>query len=291
MNMALFRNLNNLRTALWVALCLLSTSCMHSASAETINASKNNVTRELSLSSYDEVVNQTSQDIEITIAEGTPSARLVAPDNVIDNIVVEVAGDKLIFRTKVNTSITFAQGTSMTLYLTLPFLEKASIAGSGNIVLKSDIINQKDFDGTVYGSGELKLQKVQCQEAELNIYGSGNITCTQVTAEELESHINGSGNISVQRIDATKVKARIAGSGNITLKGTTDKATLTTAGSGNIEALNLEAQQVSAKVAGSGNILCNAVKVLDVIRAGSGEIGYKGSPVLRKTPKSGLKKL
>lgn len=124
------------------------------------------------------------------------------------------------------------------IYITVPYIEKLEIAGSGDILCKNEISTKK---------------------LELVIEGSGNITMNKIVTRELLSSIGGSGDIKL-------------------VTGKTKEANYKIDGSGNIEADHIDCEDVSAEINGSGNITCYAEDNLKVNINGSGDLKYKGQP-------------
>ena len=78
------------------------------------------------------------------------------------------------------------------------------------------------------------------------------------------------------------MSAAISGSGNIQLTGKIPAAELkaVVSGSGNVKAIDFPANDVNVKIGGSGNCMVNAVKNLVARLAGSGNIIYRGQPLV-----------
>ncbi len=117
----------------------------------------------------------------------------------------------------------------------------------------------------------------------LTISGSGSI----VSEEKIDSRImnllvSGSGDIKLDELNAEKVSIMLSGSGNVQLSGngTAAELTATISGSGSVKAGDFETNDVNVKIGGSGNCRVNAVKNLIVKLAGSGNVIYKGDPLV-----------
>lgn len=93
----------------------------------------------------------------------------------------------------------------------------------------------------------------------------------------------GSGNISTSGVFAgvPDFHARVPGSGNIEFSsGTATNFYSTIDGSGNIRALNLQADKAETNTTGSGDTEITANTQLKVRISGSGNVYYRGSPVI-----------
>ena len=99
------------------------------------------------------------------------------------------------------------RGGHVTVYVTAPALEAASIGGSGD--MRIDRIQAARFAASIAGSGDLEIGALQAREADFSIAGSGGIRAAG-RAEQAEISIAGSGNVALDagRAPETPVSAR-----------------------------------------------------------------------------------
>ncbi len=115
----------------------------------------------------------------------------------------------------------------------------------------------------------------------IKVEGSGNVrSATKLKVEDLRIGISGSGDVELTNVDAPRITSSIAGSGEVILKGTTENFTASISGSGDVHAFELLSENTVVKIAGSGGAEVFASKQLKVRTVGSGEVEYKGSPVV-----------
>ncbi len=237
--------------------------------AETITASNNYITKEVKVGNFKAIDLKGSPDIVYTQnTSGNTEVKVYGPDNIVDLLDIEVIGDVLHVKFKPNTSMRNVK--KLTVMVTNPGIEKASITGSGDITLKNGI-RGNSFEAYIKGSGDITGKGMECTSLSATIQGSGDIRFSDVKASE--------------------VSAQITGSGDISLQGSTNKAVYRISGSGDIVATSLKAKEVDASIKGSGDIKCYAEDYLKGDVRGSGEIGYKGNPKVDFAPKKGLRKL
>lgn len=167
---------------------------------------------------------------------------IVAKASTLEQIITEVKDGKLIIRfpTKNLFHNDFRPG-EITIYITTPQINALAVSGSGDI-LAEDEIKTKSID--------------------LSVSGSGNINLSELSAERVTNSISGSGNII------------LAG------KTTAQDLSVAMSGSGNFKALDFSADDVSVKVSGSGNASVAANKNLYIRLMGSGNVTYKGKPLI-----------
>jgi hypothetical protein len=140
-----------------------------------------------------------------------------------------------------------------TFYITVPRLERVSLAGSGDVSI--DRIEGERFEGRVAGPGELSIGTLQADKVDFSIGGSGTLTAAGV-ADETRVSIGGSGEIDADNLRTETASISIGGSGDVAL--TVDsRALISIAGSGNVDITGPATCSVSRM--GSGAVSCNGV--------------------------------
>lgn len=167
---------------------------------------------------------------------------IVAKPSTLEQLITEVKDGKLIVRfpTKEVLWKTFQPG-DIIIYITIPEINGLSVSGSGDIIAE-DAIKTKMLD--------------------LAVSGSGNIRLSELSAERVKTTTSGSGNIEI----AGKTVAQ--------------DLSVVISGSGNLKGLNFSADDVSVKLSGSGCVDVEANKNLYVRIIGSGDVSYKGKPLV-----------
>lgn len=172
----------------------------------------------------------------------------------LDATEVAVVDGKLRIRPKKKGwlgGMSWNSDNNSTFTITVPALESAGVAGSGDIDV--DRVAGDRFRGSIAGSGNLHLPAVAVKNLSLSIAGSGEITAAG-QAQSASYEIAGSGDMDASALTATDASASIAGSGNIRAKAT-GTANLSVAGSGDIDLSGGARCQISNK--GSGDIRCS----------------------------------
>lgn len=110
------------------------------------------------------------------------------------------------------------QHDDIEVYLTLPFIKKIALSGSGKIELQGSFQPVNELKIAISGSGSILAKDMfEAEETTLNISGSGKAELLKIISEEADVDISGSGNASLNIIN--KLKARISGSGKIYYSG------------------------------------------------------------------------
>lgn len=114
----------------------------------------------------------------------------------------------------------------------------------------------------------------------LTVSGTGKLLfADKIRTSSLQLKISGSGEIEGEA-ECTDLNAEISGSGKMILAGKTQMASLGVSGSGSYECEKLEAGRVHITASGSVRALVHAVEYLQLRGSGSGDIFYRGNPII-----------
>ncbi len=181
----------------------------------------------------------------------TQSVRIEAKESVIDDIITEVSGNKLIIRFPNKTIFqrSFNPG-KIEIYVTVPDINELSVSGSGDIVAES--LEARILELAISGSGNINIDDLDSKKVKASISGSGNINIEDGgEAEELSVSISGSGNCNTSGFEAENVTVNTSGSGNCNVNA-----------SGSIK----------VRIAGSGSVFYKGNASIDASVAGSGKV-------------------
>jgi len=152
---------------------------------------------------------------DVTVRTGTqPGVQVRGNQKLIEKMVVEVRGDKLVIRPEERHGW-FHWGSThgkAEIAVTVPQLRAASLAGAGGISI--DKVQGDSFDGDIAGSGDLSIQSLDVGSLKVSIAGAGSVTGTG-KAGSADYDIAGSGDVAADRITVEDLTVSIAGSGNV----------------------------------------------------------------------------
>jgi hypothetical protein len=190
---------------------------------------------------------------DVTIHTGAaPSVSAHGNQKLIDRLVVEVKGDKLVVHTESNRGwFNWGWGNSgkADIAITVPAISGATLAGSGGIAI--DHVKGDNFEGTVAGSGDLNIDTVEVQSLKLAIAGSGDVRAKAGQAGSVAYKIAGSGGIDARNVKAQTAEVSIAGSGSINGQATS---------------------AADVKIMGSGDVTLTGGAKCNVTKHGSGDV-------------------
>ena len=211
------------------------------------------VQRSYQVGSFDRIEVAGPYDVRVRTGSA-PSVSASGPEKLMERLVVEVKGDRLLIHPRKDQRMfnwSSTRGTA-TIDVTVPMLRAAAIAGSGEMTV--DRIAGQRFDGSVAGSGDLSLSSLQVQALKLSIAGSGDVRAGSGEAQSADYSIAGSGDIDARGVRAGTAAVSIAGSGSINgqANGT---ASVSIMGSGDVELSGGAKCTVSKH--GSGSARCS----------------------------------
>lgn len=168
-----------------------------------------------------------------------------AQDNIIDNIVLKRDGDQL----KITYDRPIWRSKGITIYMTVPTLDKIAVSGSGNIQGEGQFNNLEDLAISVSGSGNVSLD-FEAERVKTKVSGSGNLKLSG-TGKSLNSSISGSGNVRADGLEVAEASVSVSGSGNIYVFAT-EYLEASVSGSGDVRYKGRP--RLKAKASGSGDI-------------------------------------
>lgn len=133
--------------------------------------------------------------------------------------------------------------------ITLPAVQKLSVAGSGSIAASGLTGKVK---ATIAGSGVLDLADLDAERLSANVMGSG-VLAASGTSEKLKLSIAGSGVAKLDDLTVGKAKVSMAGSGNATFA-SDGRVKAHMMGSGNVTVIGRA--RCSVHSMGSGQLTC-----------------------------------
>lgn len=201
-------------------------------------------TRSFEIDDFNAIRLTAAHDIEVKTG-GAPSVKAKGEAAALDALAVNVADGKL------NIGQRGRRRDALSIKVTVPALRRASIAGSGGIMI--DKVVGDEFEGSIAGSGDISIAAVDVERAKFSIAGSGNVRAAGRAARS-GACIAGSGNAHLGELESRAAHVSIAGSGNVQAHAA-ETADVTILGSGNVRIVGGAECEVSRL--GSGRVQCD----------------------------------
>lgn len=235
-----------MRAAMILAVLVLA-AC--SSRGQEREAARATAQRSFEVSPFHAVSLEGSHDVVVQVG-AAPSVRAEGDAETIERLDVRVEGGTLRIGTLRGTRgwFDFRQSDPVTVYVTAPAIDGATVAGSGD--MRIDRIRADAFAAEVAGSGDLDIAALQAQRASFSLAGSGNIQAAGA-AESAEVSIAGSGNIGLERLQTRRASITVAGSGDVSVRAS---------------------EAVDGSLMGSGDVVVHGSARCSISRMGSGDI-------------------
>ena len=193
-----------------------------------------------------------SDDVDVKTGPAF-SVRAEGPSSELDKLKIARKGDTLrVGRIDQDGFHWGGDSHKVKIFVTLPRLADANIAGSGNMTI--DKVEGAKFSGSIAGSGDLDVAALAVDSADLSTAGSGDMRL-KGSAKQLGIDIAGSGSIDARGLKAQGAKVSIAGSGGARAD-VTGPASVSVVGSGSVD-LGAGAKCSTSKI-GSGEVHCGS---------------------------------
>lgn len=207
-------------------------------------------TRSYAVADFTGVSLRGSDDVDVRVGTGF-SIRAEGPSAELDKLSIERVGDTLRIGRKSDSGFHWGDNQDhVKVYVTMPRLTAATIAGSGDMAI--DRVEGERFEGDGAGSGSLSVAALAVREAKLSLAGSGDMAL-KGSAERLDISIAGSGNVDARGLKAKGATVSVMGSGNVAAD-VAGAASVTVMGSGDVD-LGKDAKCSTTKM-GSGEVKC-----------------------------------
>ncbi|TCJ17764.1 DUF2807 domain-containing protein [Flaviaesturariibacter flavus] len=193
---------------------------------------------------------EVSGDIDVVLAQGTPSVRIEGDQNLLQYVELDQSGSTL--RVHLRRHINISTENEFKVYVTGPGFRSVEVTGSGDVTGSGRLRGENlklgltgsgsvtlDVDmprvrAEVTGSGDARLSgATRTFEGEIN--GSGNISAFGLMSEDTKVEIHGSGDAEV--FASKQLNVDIAGSGDVAYKGTAS-VNQSVHGSGSVRRVN-----------------------------------------------------
>jgi hypothetical protein len=156
---------------------------------------------------------------------------------------------------------------------------KTEVVGNTLVINLTDEARFKNLQPTQGWNYAITVEDLE----DLAIAGAGTITSDSLQGNELTISISGSGDVRLLDLSIEDLNVIISGMGEVEMVGEAAQQRYTISGAGDIDAGDLQGEDVDVAIQGTGNVTVWATEFLQVVIAGSGEVGYYGSPEVTQT--------
>ena len=239
-----------MRAALILASVLGFAACNMKADAQQSSGQREQ--RSYSLSGFDAVSLEGPQEVIVAVGPAY-SVRAVGDREALERLRVEQDSRSLKIGSIKGNWINRGNNRGKAIvYVTMPALAKAAVAGSGD--MRIDRVEGGRFSGAVSGSGDLNLAALRVNDAAFSIAGSGAIRAAG-SAGRSSISVAGSGDVDLSGVETRSASVSIVGSGDVRARAI-ENASVSIMGSGDV--MITGPAKCSLKKMGSGSLRCGA---------------------------------
>ena len=236
-----------MRRALILASVFVLAACNMAADAQDGNLGSGPMTqRSYQLAGFTGVSVAGPHDVIVRVGPAH-SVRAEGPADVLERLELKLDGRNLEIGMKKGS---WRVKGKTVIHITMPAMESASIAGSGDI--RVDRVEGDRFEASIGGSGDIDVAALRVGEASFSVAGSGNIRAVG-TANRSNISIAGSGDVNLEALEAQSASVSIVGSGEVRARAM-QTADVSIMGSGDVSLTGTAKCTVSKM--GSGSVRC-----------------------------------
>ena len=228
-------------------------ACSFSGSSEAegpgVRPQGSGSTRTFAVADFTGIDLRGADDIDVRVGTGF-SVRAEGPTEDLDKLRVDLDGSTLNVGRKNLAGMNWSKGSKVKVFVTLPRLIEANVAGSGTLTV--DRVEGSAFKAGIAGSGALHVAALQVEDVQFSIAGSGDASAAG-TAKSLKVEMAGSGSVDGSRLQAQSASVEMAGSGDVRAV-VSGPAKVDMLGSGDVD-LGPNARCTVSKM-GSGKVRC-----------------------------------
>lgn len=211
------------------------------------------VSRNFQVGNFQQVEVAGPYDVNVQTG-ANPGVSATGSQKLLDNVLVEVSGDKLLIRPQHHGLFNFSFGShgKAVFTVTVPQLSAATLAGSGD--LNVNTVHGGDFKASLAGSGNLGIGSVDVQSLKVSLTGSGDAKVGAGQAQSAEYNIVGAGDVDAAGATSQQLKITIAGSGSVKAHAT-GTADVSIMGAGDVDVSG--GAKCTVSKSGAGDVRCS----------------------------------
>lgn len=186
---------------------------MASCKKEKIKGTGEIITEPRSVADFYNVSLSGSSDVFITQGNDF-EVKVKGYENIVPELETKVQDGTLLIAFKPNTNVS---NDNSEVHITMPNLNSVALSGSGNINAAGSFSGSGNFKATIDGSGNIVLESGDANNYRVDISGSGSVKSFGMISKQAAITIAGSGNVELTVTE--NLNSTINGSGNVYYKG------------------------------------------------------------------------
>lgn len=226
------------------------------ACARTVTPSSNIVSKTVSVGSFDEI-DVSRVNLVVHIGNPTGSAKISAPDNLIEELQVKTSDGELDIRFPKNFN--FKGDSKTTVEVTVGSLKEIDASLSSKVEIRGALVVSEDIDLSASTSARILLGKVSASDCDIEASTSGSVSVQQLKVSgKADVHVSTSASAKIGLLQGGQFKAEANTSGSVTVNGgSADKVDFKANTSGTVNAVAMKAETGKAEANTGSQVKCN----------------------------------
>ena len=198
-----------------LAVALSGTSCVSvTFGGDEIEGSGNIETREYSLGSFDEVDIANAFVADVTIAaDADQKIEIAADDNLFDEIVVELDGNKLKIRVRSGSNLKVA--TALKATIVAPSLSAVEVSGAVRADVRAGGSSLSRLEAS--GASHIDVSDLDTAELKIDVSGASSVDVAGTSGGSVELDVSGASEADLRELPITTADVDISGASNVDL--------------------------------------------------------------------------
>ncbi|MDE7153697.1 MAG: DUF2807 domain-containing protein [Muribaculaceae bacterium] len=221
-----------------------------------LEASEKFISKKLDVKTVDEIDISGVVDV-IYIQDGTTSAEIVVPDNVIEMYRYSAKGGKLKVWKESKENIRFKETNHPKLILHSPGLKEIELSGMTSFTTKSLMTDGAGTEFDVSGASSINIAQLGGEKISMDLSGASSMKVASVKVTNLYLECSGASSAAMVVDSAQLIDVDCSGASNVELTGTANTLILECSGASKINADKLVAETGKLDASGASKINAN----------------------------------
>jgi len=245
-----------------------------------VTGSGNLVTEQFNYTGFDRIEVGNVFQVEISQSD-TYSISITVDDNIMDYVIVDVSGDRLLVRLKQGYNY---HSITAIAKISVPDIEDLTMSGATEGILK-EFNTSSDVAIDVSGASDLQILDLTAGIVYIDVSGASTVTGT-LTCSYSVFDISGASTVNCT-VACGDAEFNLSGASTMNVSGSGQDLTSEVSGASGMHLDNFTVNDVDIQVSGASNAVVNMDGTLNAEVSGASSLSYIGNPVLGDIDVSG----
>jgi hypothetical protein len=260
-----------------VTMLLVSSACLAGTGlGKEIHGSGNIASETRQVGGFEEIDICCGMQLVLT-QEEAETLEIQADDNLLPEIVTEVAAGELIIRYK-DTNGGTRYLPSQPVRVRVGAIEIRNLVVSGGGALEAGPLQTDHLAIDLSGGSRATLDTITADSLRVEVSGGGDLSTQGLELSAMDLDLSGGSTASLGAMQAESLKLESSGGGEIAVAGGVTMQDLSFSGGTSYQAGDLQSQDARINMSGGGEVTLWVTETLDADLSGGARIEYYGQP-------------